>query len=177
MVSQASGRAVTFNQASDWSDPCLTRDYISLPRLVVFALLFLTFIGGAIFLALLEYRPYRIQFISMVMYTAAVVLYTFSRNRNGAQPFLLSCPVVRRELPRLIRRHLGFLAALFIAQTTAFKLRPNLPAHWVTPSSRDASPFALILGFFCLCLGVAQVLSNRSLLEGAHLTAQSEGSP
>ena len=128
---------------------------------------------GRDFLALLEYRPYGIQFTSMVMYTAAVALYTFSRNRNGAQPFLFSCPVVRRQLPRLIRRHLGFLAALFVAQTSALRLRPNLPAHWVTPSSRDASPFAFVLGVLCLCLGAAEILSNRSLLEDAHLSAQS----
>ena len=173
MLSQVSTGVVSFKQ--DWQDPCLRRDYISFPRLVVFVLLFLTFIGGAVFLALLEYRPYGIQFTSMVMYTAAVALYTFSRNRNGAQPFRLSCPVVRRQLPRLIRRHLGFLAALFIAQTTALKLRPNLPAHWVTPSSsRDASPFALTLGVLCLSLGVAQVLSNRSLLEDAHQSAQTD---
>lgn len=159
---------------ADWQDPCLARDYISFPRLVVFALLFLSFIGGGIFLALLEDRPYGIQFTSMAMYSAAVALYTFSRNRNGAQPFLLSCPVVRQQLPRLIRRHMCFLAALFVGQTTALKLRPNLPAHWVTPSSRDASPFALILGVLCLCLGAAQILSNRSLLEDAHLSAQTE---
>jgi hypothetical protein len=177
MLSQVSAGVVPFNQANGWQDPCLTRDYISFPRLVVFVLLFLTFIGGGIFLALLEYRPYGIQFTSMVMYTAAVALYTFSRNRNGAQPFLLSCPVVRRQLPRLIRRHLGFLAALFIAQTMALKFRPNLPAHWVTPSSRNASPFAFILGVLCLCLAVAQVLTNRSLLEDAHLSAQTDAAP
>jgi hypothetical protein len=173
MLSQVSS-GVPSNQASDWRDPCLTRDYISFLRLVVFALLFLTFIGGAIFLALLEDRPYGIQLTSMVIYTAAVALYTFSRNRNGAQPFLLSCPVVRRQLPRLIRRHLGFLAALFIAQTTALKLRPNLPARWVMPSSRGASPFAIILGVLCLCLGVAEILSNRSLLEDAHLSTRTD---
>jgi hypothetical protein len=177
MLSQVSTDVVAFNRASDLKDPCLTRDYISFPRLVVFALLFLTCIGGGISLALLKYRPYGVQSASMVMYTAAVALYTFSRNRNGAQPFLLSCPVVRHQLPRLIRRHLGFLGALFIAQTTAFKLRPNLPVHLVTPSSRDASPFAIILGVFCLCLAIAQVLSNRSLLENAHLSAQSYASP
>ena len=176
MFSQISTGVVPFNQASDWQDPCLTRDYISFSRLVVFALLFLTFIGGAIFLALLEYRPYGIQFTSMVMYTAAVALYTFSRNRNGAQRFLLSCPVVRRQLPRLIRRHLGFLAALFIAQTTALNLRPNLSAHWVTPSSRDASLFTLILGVLCLCLAIVQTLTNRSLLDRAHLSAQTDAS-
>ena len=175
MLSQVSTGVVSFNQASDWKDPCLTRDYISFPRLVVFALLFLTFIGGAIVLALLEYRPYGIQFTSMVMYTAAVALYTFSRNRNGAQPFLLSCPVVRRQLPRLLRRHLGFVTALFIAQTTALNLRPNLPAHWVTPSNRDASPFTLILGVR-LCLAVVQTLTNRSLLDRAHLSAQTDAS-
>jgi hypothetical protein len=162
------------NQASDWQDPCLTRQYISFPRLAVFVLLFLTVIGGGIFLALLEYQPYAIQLISMLIYTAAVALYTFSRNRNGAQPFLLSCPVVRRQLPRLIRRHLGFLAALLIAQTTALNFRANLPARFVTPSSRDASPFTLILGVFCLCLAIVQILTNRSLLDRAHLSAQTD---
>jgi hypothetical protein len=163
---------VPLNQASDWQDPCLTRQHISFPRLAVFTLLFLTVFGGGIVLALLEYRPYGIQLTSMVMYTAAVALYTFSRNRNGAQPFLLSCPVVRHQLPRLIRRHLGFLAALFIAQTMALNLRPNLPAYWVTPRSRDASPFALVLGVLCLCLAVVQILTNRSLLDRAHNSAE-----
>jgi hypothetical protein len=168
MLSQISAGVVPFNHASDWQDPCLTRKHISFPRLAVFTLLFLAVIGGGIFLALMEYRPYGIQLTSMVIYTAAVALYTFSRNRNGAQPFLLSCPVVRRQFSRLIRRHLGFLVALFIAQTTALNLRPNLPAPWVTASSRDASPFTLILGVFCLCLAIAETLTNRSLLDSAH---------
>jgi hypothetical protein len=34
-----------------------------------------------------------------VIDTAAVALYTFSRNRNDLQPFLLFSPVVRRQLP------------------------------------------------------------------------------
>ena len=174
MFSQINAGVGPFNQPSNWQDPCLTRQYISFPRLAVFTLLFLSVIGGGIFLALLEYRPYGIQLTSMVIYTAAVALYTFSRNRNGAQPFLLSCPVVRLQLPRLIRRHLGFLAALFIAQTTALKFRPNLPAHWVRPSSTDASPFALILGVLCLCLAIVQILINRSLLDRAHNSAQLE---
>ncbi|MGA9304400.1 MAG: hypothetical protein WBW31_03235 [Candidatus Sulfotelmatobacter sp.] len=172
MFSQISTGVGTSNQAGDWQDPCLTRQYISFARLAVFTLLFLTVIGGGIVLALLEYRPYGVQLTSMLIYTAAVALYTFSRNRNGAQPFLLSCPVVRRQLPRLIRRHLGFLAALFIAQTMALNFRPNLPAHFVTPSSRDASPFALTLGVLCLCLAIVQILTNRSMLDRAHNLSQ-----
>ena len=151
-------------------DPCLTRQP-SILRFVALALLFFTMLGGVIFLILLADRPYGIQFSSIVIDTAAVALYTFSRNRNDLQPFLLSCPVVRRQLPQLIRRHLGFLATLFIVQTIALELRPNLPAYLITPSSTDVSPFALILGGLCGCLAIVQTLSNRSLLERAHLSS------
>src|SRR3954468_19957303 len=83
-----------FDQASGWQDPCLTRHYISFARFSVFALLFLTAVGGWIFLALLEYRPYGIQLASMLIYTAAVALYTFSRNRwcSALPAFLPRCP-------------------------------------------------------------------------------------
>ena len=98
--------------------------------------------------------------------------YTFSRNRNNMQPFLLSCPAVRRQIPLLIRRHLGFLVALLLLQTTALRLLPHLPAYLITPKSTDVSPFALILGVLFGCLAVVQILSNRSLLKHAHLSAQ-----
>jgi hypothetical protein len=135
---------------SQTDDPCLTQSS-SVLRFAVFALLLLTVPSTAILLISLENRPYGIQLSSILGYTAAVALYTFSRNRNGNQPFLLACPVVRGQIPQLIRRHLGFLAALFIVLTMALKFRSNLPAHWITPTSRDASPFAIILGIFCLC--------------------------
>lgn len=127
------------------ADPCLAQEG-SILRLAVFALLFLTVPGGAVSLILLADRPYAIQLSSIVMYTAAVALYTFSRSRNGVQPFLLSCPVVRRQLPRLIRRHLGFLAAIFIVQTTALELRTNLPAYLITPRGTNASLICRHLG-------------------------------
>lgn len=148
-------------------DLCLTQKG-SILRFSVLTLLFFTVLGGSVFLILFADQPYGIQLASIVIYTAAVALYTFSRNRNNAQPFLLSCPVVRSQIPRLIRRHLGFIAALFIAQTTALRLRPNLPAHWTTPTSRDASPFVIILGILCLCLAIVETLTNRSLLDRAH---------
>jgi hypothetical protein len=156
-------------------DPCITQKG-SILRFAVLTLLFVTVPGGAIVLALLEDRPFGIQFSSMVIYTAAVALYTFSRNRNGNQPFLLSCPAVRSQLPRLIRRHLGFLAVLFVVQTTALKLRPNLPAYLIAPRGKDASLLTIGLGIFCLCLGIVQILTNRSLLERAHLSAHARAS-
>jgi len=152
-------------------DPCL-RGQPSILRFAVLTLLFLTVVPGGFFLLiLLEDRPYGIQLSSVVMDTAAVALYTFSRNRNGAQPFLLSCPVVRGQIPRLIRRHLVFLAVLFIVQTTAFELRPNLPAYWLTPRGKDTSLFNAVLLVLCACLAIIQTLSNRSLLERAHFSA------
>jgi hypothetical protein len=155
-----------------WQDPCRVRQPFSTLRFAALALLFLAVIpGGGIFLILLAHRPYGIQFSSTVIDTAAVALYTFSRNRNGIQPFLLSSPVVRHQLPLLIRRHVGFLATLFIVQTTALELRPNLPAYLIKADSTNVSPFALILGGLCACLALFQVLSNRSLLERAHLSA------
>lgn len=155
-----------------WQDPCRTRQPFSVFRFAVLTLLFLTVIPGTvIFLILLADRPCGIQLSSIVVYTAAVALYTFSRNRGGMQPFLLSCPVVRRQLPLLIRRHLGFLAALFILQTAALELRPRLPTYWIT-SSRNPSPFVITLFGLCAFLAVAQILSNRSLLERAHLSAE-----
>jgi hypothetical protein len=156
---------------SQTDDPCLTQPS-SLLRFAVFAMLLLSVPCTAVLLILLEDRPYGIQLSSIVGYTAAVALYTFSRNRNGNQPFLLSCPIVRSQIPTLTRRHLVFLAAMFIVQTMALKFRSNLPAHWITPSSRDASPFAIILGIFCLCLAVVEILTNRSLLGRAHGSAK-----
>ena len=152
------------------SDPCLTQPF-SMLRFAVLTLLFLTMFSTAILLILLADRPYGIQLSSITGYTAAVTFYTFSRNRNDNQPFLLSCPVVRGQLPQLIRRHLGFLVALLLVQTTALRLRPHLPAYLITSKSTDVSPFALILGVLCGCLALVQVLSNRSLLERAHLSA------
>lgn len=154
-----------------WQDPCLTQR-LSLSRFAVLTVLFLTMCSTAILLVLLENRPYGIQFTSIVGYTAAVAFYTFSRNRNGNQPFLLSCPVVRGQVTRLIRRHLGFVAALFIAETIALKLRPNLPADWITSGTKDVSPFDILVGVLCLVFAIVQTLTNRSLLNRAHVSAQ-----
>lgn len=152
-------------------DVCITQKGSPL-RFAVLTLLFLIVCSTAVLLILLENRPYGIQVSSIVAYTVSVALYTFSRNRNGNQPFLLSCPVVQRQIPRLIRRHLGFLAALFVVETTAIGFRPNLPPNLITPRGTHPSLFAVILGVFCGCLALVQTLTNRSLLEHAHRSAK-----
>jgi hypothetical protein len=72
-------------------------------------------------------------------------------------------------LPRLAQRHGGFLAALVVLETVALQLRPHLPASWLAASGRNGSPFSITLLILCVCLASAQVWTNRSLIERAHL--------
>lgn len=150
-------------------DPCRIPQPLSGSRFAVLAGLFFTMIpGGVILLFLTADWPYGVQLASIIMYTAAVALYTFSSNK-GQQPYLLSCPVVHNELSRLLKRHVGFLAALVLFLTAALQIRPHLSNWWITSSARDESPFVVMLFIFGGCLAVTQIISNRSLLERAHL--------
>jgi len=81
-------------------DPCLSQER-SILRFAVLGLLFFTMFGTVLLLVLLGDRPYGIQLSSIVGYTSAVALYTFSRNRNNMQPFLLSCPSSVASFPCL----------------------------------------------------------------------------
>jgi len=152
-------------------DLCLTQKG-SILRFTVLTLLFFTMLGGIVLLILLANRPYGIQVSSVVIYTAVVTLYTFSRNRNNMQPFLLSCPVVRLQIPTLVRRHVVFLTALVLVQTTALEFRPNLPEYLIKARGTHPSLFAVILGVLCVSFAIGQTLSNCSLLERSHRSAQ-----
>jgi hypothetical protein len=115
--------------------------------------------------------PYGIQFGSLFPYTAFVVLATFSAQR-GQQPYFFGCSVVRQTIPRLARRHGGFLVAIVVLETIALHLTRYMPASWLVASGRGGSPFAITLIVLCMCLAFAQTLSNRSLLERAHQAKQ-----
>ena len=67
-------------------------------------LLCMTF-GSALFFILLMDRPYGLQAASAIAYTISVVFLTFGG--KNVPPYMFTCPAVRAQLPRLIRRHLG----------------------------------------------------------------------
>ena len=158
-----------------FQDPCRKGQALSISRFAVLAVLFLTMIPGSfVLMILLDGKPYGLQIGSAVIYTAAVALYTFSHNRGPNPPFMLSCPIVRGQLTSLVKRHLTFLVALFLLQTTALKLRLRLPANWIASTGRDPSPFVWAVFVMCGGLALLEVLTNRSLLERAHLSAQPE---
>jgi hypothetical protein len=62
-------------------------------------------------------------------------------------------------LPRLYRRNLFFLAALFVFQTLAFRLKP-LSGFWRTAAGNGMPPFVAALMVFAVVLAVIQILTN-----------------
>lgn len=120
----------------------------------------------ALFIFLSRY-PYGIQLASMVGYTAAVILYTFSANR-GLPRYLFTCPVVHQQFYRLTVRHFGFLVAVFIVETLALKLRSRIPPSWLVASGKNMPPFVTALFVLVGVLLLTEVMTNRSLLKRAH---------
>jgi hypothetical protein len=156
---------------TDWTaDACGTPPTFSASRFILFTAAFLIMLPGSVILFVwLGDRPYGIQFASIIGYTAATILYTFSANK-GMQRFLFDCPYVRTQFGRLAVRHMSFLAALFLLQTAAFSIRPHLSPWWLTANvgSRGMPPFTLVMFILCVALELAEIMSNRSLLERAH---------
>jgi hypothetical protein len=150
-------------------DPCRAGSTFSPPRFLAFALLFVVMLGGgSILLFLLSDTSYGIQLASAISYTAAVMLYGFARNRNGIVPYLFTCPVVVTQYPRLLKRHAGFLALLIAFETIALRVKPRLPEWWNTSSGRNMPPFLIAVALPCFILAIAEILTNRGILERAH---------
>jgi hypothetical protein len=130
-------------------------------------------VGSLPLFVLLMKKPYGFQVASAIVYTIFAVFFTFARTgtRPGRDlpPYMFTCPAVQPELSRLLRRHLGFLVALFALQTLSLAMRPHLPDWWNTESGRrGGTPFELALMLLCLGLGYTQVFTNRSVLDRAH---------
>lgn len=136
-------------------------------RPLVFLPVILVMFASFGILVLLVDLPLGMQIGSLVPYTAFVFLATFSAQR-GQQPYFFECPIVQRTMPRLVRRHIAFLIAIVLLETIALFLSRFLPAAWLIAKGRNASPFGTTLAILCICLGFAQIITNRSLLKSAH---------
>lgn len=170
------GHVVSFEPQSraeqqwPYSDPCRGASF-SFGRFLLMTTLFLSWIIGSLPLFfLLMKRPYGFQEASVIVYTISVVFFTFAstgtRTGKDTPPYMFTCPAVQTQVSRLLWRHLGFLVALFVLQTLALAVRPNLPDWWNT--DRGGTPFEIALMFLCFGLWVAQVFTNRRLLDRAH---------
>jgi hypothetical protein len=126
-------------------------------------------VGSGLLFILLAGVPFGIQSAALVCYTSAVVLYTFSANR-GLPRYMFGCPIVRAQLPRLVKRHIAFVAVLLVLLTVALHLRRRLPAWWLVTSGAPKSLPPLTTALFVLSalLALIQILTNRSALERSH---------
>jgi hypothetical protein len=153
-----------------YSDPCRDTSF-SLPRFALMAALFVSWmIGSLLVFFLLMKRPYELQEASAITYTIFAVFFTFARTgtRTGKDlpPYMFTCPAVQTQFSRLLWRHAGFLVALFALETLALAIRPNLPDWWNTDSR--GTPFETALLVLWVGLGLAEVFTNRRLLDRAH---------
>jgi len=161
------------------ADACGETPIATPGRFALFAAAFLIMIPGSVTLFLwLGDTRYGVQFASIIGYTAAAILYTFSANR-GMQRYLFDCPHVRSQFGRLAVRHTGFLAVQFVLQTAALSIRPKLSPWWLTEGAgpKAMSPFVLVMFGISGTLLFAEVLTNRSMLDRAHTTEKTPKSP
>jgi len=151
-------------------DPCRL-PVTDMPRRIAFMMLFFLILGpgGAFLFYWLVGKPNGFQWASMIVYSAAVPFLTFTRTRGLKRHYLFRCPFVRPQLPQLALRHAGFLAALFILETAAFQYQSRLPAFIINGNVGSMPTFDFILMVLCIALLLVQVLTNRKLLDRAHL--------
>lgn len=149
-------------------DPCNEEESFSSDRLFQFLPAILTIVPGSVFLFILfDDWPFGIQIASSIVYTAAAFFFTFSG--RGLPQYLLDCPVVQHQWDRLTMRHVGFLVALFIIETTALGLRTRISHWWLVAHKRHALAFTDALFILCGSLLLTEVITNRSVLKRAHL--------
>jgi hypothetical protein len=149
-------------------DSCYA-DYGALDRIFLFLPIILLFVLSIVlFAAFLTDLSWGTPIASLTIYTELMILMTFSAQR-GQQRYLFKCRVVRSLIPELLKRHLGFSATLFVLETAALDLRPHFSVWWLTANGRNIPPFYLGLFIFLAALGMTQAITNRSLLQRAHL--------
>jgi hypothetical protein len=155
------------------ADACGEPPIASPGRFILFTAAFLTMLPGSLILFIwLGDRPYGIQLASIIGYSAATILYTFSANR-GMQRYLFECPYVRSQFRRLAVRHIVFLVALFSLETAILSIRLHLSPWWMTEGigPRGMPPFVFAMFALCGALLFAEIMTTRSLLERAHTAA------
>ena len=154
-----------------FSDPC--RHNSSGPRLLLMSAIFLCMtVGSMLLVVLLRGTTYGLQATSFVFYTFFVVFFTFattgSRGGGNVPGYKFTCPAVEPQIPRLLWRHLICLVALSVLETAALAVHPHLPDGWNIQDRRGSTPFEIVLLLLGIGLAMAQILTNKSLLNRAH---------
>jgi hypothetical protein len=163
------------DDASSGADPCRAKSTFSARRFLAFTLLVVVaFAGGVSLFVMLGDTPYGIRLGSVVAYTALVTVYSFAKNRGHIPPYLFTCPVVKSQYPRLLKWHAVYVAVLVTLETVALLIRPHLSQWWLTSSGRNMTPLGNAVAISCGVLALAEIVTNRRILERAHWRAYDE---
>ncbi len=154
-----------------FSDPC--RQKSSGPRLLLMSAIFLCMtVGNVLLFVLLEDTTYGIRLSSLVFYSLFVLFFTFattgSRGGGNVAGYKFTCPAVEPQIPRLLLRHLICLVALFVLETVALAVHPHVSDWWNIQDKKGATPFEIVLLLLGIGLAMAQIQTNKSLLNRAH---------
>ena len=154
-----------------FSDPC--RFGSSGPRILLMSAIFLCMtLGSLLLVTLLRSTPYGLHVSSMAFYTFFVLFFTFATTgsiSSGNVPgYKFTCPAVEPQIPRLLWRHIIFLVALFVLETAATTVHPYLPDWWNIQDKKGSTPFEIALLLLGIALALAQIHTNKSLLNRAH---------
>ncbi|WP_263377582.1 hypothetical protein [Granulicella paludicola] len=154
-----------------FSDPC--RHKSSGPRLLLMSAIFLCMtVGSMLLFVLLRGTHYELQVTSLVCYTLFVVFFTFattgSRGGDNVPGYKFTCPAVMPQIPRLLWRHLICLVALFVLETATLAAHPYFPDWWNIQDKKGSTPFEIALLFISMGLTIAEIFTNKSLLNRAH---------
>jgi hypothetical protein len=104
---------------------------------------------------------------NLISYTAMVFWFVFFGSRWFGGGYSLRSKAVHQTIPRLLAIHGGFLLLIFVLQTLAFFLQPNLPPSWLADRGRDPSWFVSGLMVIFLVIGMAQVYLSRRILSSS----------
>jgi len=151
-------------------DPCFAPSSFSLKRFLLFLPCFLMMFMGMIpFLWFRSDPPLGIYLASLVGYTSAVILYTFSANR-GSNRFLFTCTKVGQQYPKLARTHLVFACIFLAVLAGTFQIQPHLSSWWIVASGAPKSlpPIVYIREASFWILAIIEIITNRSILQQSH---------
>jgi hypothetical protein len=164
-----------FNQESELftQEPerceCLDHEPEAFDRLPLFLPLIVVMFVSYFFLLEWDGRIYGLLIGSVIPFTAFATLCTFGAVR-GQRPYFFECTIVSQTMPRLARRHVGFLIVVMVVESIAFFVNTRLSASGFA-AGRGGSSSSEVLSIPLIIVAMVEIWTNRSLLERAHQQA------
>jgi len=131
----------------------------------IFAAYMVGAFGSILLLIFLGDLPFGIQITTVVSYTYFAFWYIFFPTRGMERKYDFRSEAVQREISRLLIIHFAFLTLVLCGETFLFKIKPRLPAYWLTEYGSDHTPLYVIVSIVAVVLVFfSEVLISRRIL-------------